>query len=321
MCASASSRTGGITYENKPGVRGLSYRLDDDLVLWRTKALVVSDALEPWLARWGLELVGRPAPPGGREPYPGAGEVSFVRRGDEALALKLLPAGSDEFGSAAVLRHWNGVGSVRVVDAAPGAVVIERLSPGNDLCDLVRGGRDDEATHILCDVMAKLNRPPPVDLRLRSIMDWGQGFARNRAAALAVGMPAELIDHGEALFFELCASPAAPIVLHGDLQHYNVLRDAAQGWLAIDPKGVLGEPAYETGAMLRNPTDDPDLFADPAIIARRVAVICERLGYSRDRVLGWCFAQWILSILWAIEDHLRYSPEWLRGPLAAKSLL
>jgi len=278
----------------------------------------MSETPAPWLARWDLELVGRPAPPGGREPYPGAGEVAFVRRGDEGLVLKLLPAGSDEFGTPAVLRHWDGHGAVRVVDAAPGAVLIERLSPGDDLCDLVRHGRDDEATHILCDVMAKLNRRPPADLALGSIADWGRGFARNRAAALAVGMPAELIDRGEALFFELCATQAAPVVLHGDLQHYNVIRDAERGWLAIDPKGILGEPAYETGAMLRNPTDDPDLFADPAIISRRVAVICERLGYSRDRVLGWCFAQWILSILWAIEDSLPYSPDWLRGPLAAK---
>lgn len=281
----------------------------------------MSDALEPWLARWGLDVVGRPPPPGGREPYPGAGEVAFVRRGGEALVLKLLPTGSDEYGSAAVLRHWDGVGAVRVVDAAPGALLLERLTPGADLCDLVRAGRDDAATLILCEVMAKLDRPPPSDLRLRSVADWGRGFARNRAAALAVGMPAALIDHGEALFFELCATQAAPVVLHGDLQHYNVIRDAGRGWLAIDPKGILGEPAYETGAMLRNPTDDPNLFADPAIIARRVTLICGRLGYPRERVLGWCFAQWILSILWAIEDHLDYAPDWLRGPLAAKSLL
>jgi streptomycin 6-kinase len=280
----------------------------------------MSETIESWLARWRLEFEALPSR-GGRSPYPGAGEVALVRRGGERLVLKLLPEGSDEFGSAAVLRHWNGVGAVRIVDEAPGAVLIERLTPGEDLCDLVRTGRDDAATHILCDVMAKLNRPAPAKLLQRSIVDWGQGFARNRGAALAVGMPADLIDQGEALFFELCASQATPIVLHGDLQHYNVLHDAVRGWLAIDPKGILGEPAYETGAMLRNPNEDLELSADSAVIARRADIMCERLGLDRERVIGWCFAQWILSILWAIQDHLDYSPAWLRGAFATKLLM
>jgi len=51
----------------------------------------MSDQIAPWLERWGLELEGRPPPPGGREPYPGAGEVAFVRRGARQLVLKLLP--------------------------------------------------------------------------------------------------------------------------------------------------------------------------------------------------------------------------------------
>ncbi len=281
----------------------------------------MSDQIAPWLERWGLELEGRPPPPGGREPYPGAGEVAFVRRGARQLVLKLLPERSDEYRSALVLRHWDGRGAVRVADAAPGAVLIERARPGDDLSDLVRAGRDDEATLILCEVMAALDRPAPQGGGFRSIADWSEGFARDRAAALNVGMPAELIDQGEALFFELCASQAEPILLHGDLQHYNVLNDAERGWLAIDPKGVLGEPAYETGAMLRNPTANPDLYADAAIIARRTHLICERLGYAKARVLGWCFAQWVLSILWAIEDGLPYASDWLRGPLAVKALL
>jgi streptomycin 6-kinase len=42
-------------------------------------------------------------------------------------------------------------------------------------------------------------------------------------------------------------------LLHGDLQHYNVLLDRKRGWLAIDPKGVVAEGEFELGAALRNP--------------------------------------------------------------------
>jgi streptomycin 6-kinase len=281
----------------------------------------VSDTLAPWLQRWGLALEGRPPLPGGREAYPGAGEVAFVRQGGRSLVLKLLPQSGDEQRSGEVLAHWDGLGAVRLIEQAPGAVLIERALPGDDLSPMVQAGRDEEATLILCQVMAQLNRPAPVAASCRTIVDWGQGFARNRPAAVGAGMDAGLIDRAERLFRQLCETQSEPIVLHGDLQHYNVVRDAARGWLAIDPKGILGEPAYETGAMLRNPVANPELYADSAIIDRRARTICAQLGYPYERVIGWCCSQWVLSVLWAIEDGLAFSPSWLDGPLAAQALL
>jgi streptomycin 6-kinase len=282
----------------------------------------VSAALDLFLRLWGLSLEGVPSLPAGREPYPGAGEVAFVRRGDRSLVLKLLPSGGGEWRSGEVLAHWEGRGAVRLVEQAPGAVLIERAMPGDELAPMVAAGRDEEATQILCDVVAQLNRPAPAAAAdFRTIADWGRGFARNRAAALEAGMDGDLIDRGERQFHQLCATQGQPILLHGDLQHYNVVRDANRGWLAIDPKGILGEPAYETGAMLRNPNDDPDYCADPAVIDRRARMICERLGYPYERVIGWCFAQWVLSDLWAIEDHVPFRPSWLDGERAAEALL
>jgi streptomycin 6-kinase len=282
---------------------------------------LVSDTLAPWLQRWGLDYEGRPPLPGRREPYPGAGEVAFVRRGGQSLVLKLLSPGGDEWRSGEVLAHWDGQGAVSLVEQAPGAVLIERAMPGDDLSAMVQDGRDDGATLILCDVMRRLNRPAPAAAPFRAAVDWGQGFERNRAAAVRVGMNGDLIDRAERLFHRLSETQADQIVLHGDLQHYNVVRDASRGWLAIDPKGILGEPAYETGAMLRNPIADQRLCADSQIIDRRATTICGDLGYSYERVVGWCFSQWVLADLWAIEDGLPFSPSWLDGPLAAEALL
>ena len=279
----------------------------------------MSDRLGPLLRQLGLSLTGRPDLANGRQPYAGSAPVAFVERDGAPLALKLLNRGSDEYQSAGILAHWRGRGAVQLIEADEGWVLIERVIPGDDLTGLVASGLDDEATLALCDVMAKLNRPPPRRHRMRTLADWGNGFARNRPAALALGMPAALIDRAEALFFELCRTQATPIVLHGDLQHYNVLRDAKRGWLAIDPKGVLGEPAYEPGALLRNP--QTDYCASVDAIDHRARLIAERLGYPYERLIGWCFSQWVLSVLWAIEDGLPYAPEWLAGPLAAELLL
>ncbi|MEO1248987.1 MAG: aminoglycoside resistance protein, partial [Pseudomonadota bacterium] len=62
------------------------------------------------------------------------------------------------------------------------------------------------------------------------------------------------------------------------------------------------QPKIRSGAMLRNPIEDESLFARRPIVERRVEIICDRLGFAPDRILGWAFAQMVLSVIWAIED-------------------
>jgi streptomycin 6-kinase len=92
------------------------------------------------------------------------------------------------------------------------------------------------------------------------------------------------------------------MLLHGDLQHYNVLYDNKRGWVAIDPKGVIGELEYEVGALLRNPMELPELYTQRATVERRVEILASVLPLDRSRVLRWCFAQAVLSAIWGVED-------------------
>jgi len=95
-----------------------------------------------------------------------------------------------------------------------------------------------------------------------------------------------------------------PVLLHGDLHQENILAARRQPWLAIDPKGLIGEPAYETGALLRNSL--PDLLKMPQarrVLARRVDQLSEELGLDRERIRGWGIAQAVLSVWWGIEDE------------------
>ena len=116
--------------------------------------------------------------------------------------------------------------------------------------------------------------------------------------------PDPLVAQAEQLFAELIATMAEPVLLHGDLHHENIL-DAGDGrWLAIDPKGLIGEPAYEVGALLRNPL--PRLLAAPSpgrILARRIAQLAEELALGRTRLRDWALAQAVLSAWWSYEDH------------------
>ncbi|MGH7539484.1 MAG: aminoglycoside phosphotransferase family protein, partial [Gemmatimonadota bacterium] len=182
-------------------------------------------------------------------------------------------------------------------------------------------GRDDEATDILGEVVASMSEASPPTAGHPRAEDWGEGFDRY----LAMGdrrIPTDLVEEARARWRDLCRSQAEARLLHGDLQHYNVLLDWGRGWLAIDPKGVVAEKAFELGAALRNPHGVPELYT-PAALERRVGRLTGALGLEGERVVAWAFAQAVLSAVWTIEDEEERDPEGpaLRVAEAARTLL
>ena len=98
------------------------------------------------------------------------------------------------------------------------------------------------------------------------------------------------------------------MLLHGDLQHYNVLFSRNRGWVAIDPKGVVGELEYEVGALLRNPVERPELFASSGTVTRRLETLTTLVDLDYSRTLAWSFAQAVLSAIWDVEDGYPVNP-------------
>jgi streptomycin 6-kinase len=221
------------------------------------------------------------------------------------LILKAGMANAELVTEMAALQVYDGRGVVRLIDADPeqGVLLLERLRPGTML---VAVGDDEKETAIAAAVMAQLWQPLPEGHTFPSVAQWGSGLAEIRPyfGGSSGPLPERLVTQAERLFADLLASMAEPVLLHGDLHHYNILAAGRQPWLAIDPKGVAGEPAYEIGAFLRNPR--PDLFYEPdagRILGRRVDQFAERLKLDRQRLIAWGIAQAVLSAWWSIEDH------------------
>jgi streptomycin 6-kinase len=124
-----------------------------------------------------------------------------------------------------------------------------------------------------------------------------------------------LVDIAEGFFTELLSSTETPVLLHGDLHHFNIL-SAGDRWVAIDPKGVVGERTFEAGAFLENP--GPECYLDLDIQRRRVDVLCEETGFDRDRVLRYATAHAVLSAWWMFEDT---GGGWESGCACAEVLL
>jgi streptomycin 6-kinase len=103
-----------------------------------------------------------------------------------------------------------------------------------------------------------------------------------------------------------------PKLLHGDLHHWNILSAKRAPWLAIDPKGVIGELAYETGAWIRNPFPELLKWPNPGkTLSRRMDQFAMELALDRERILGWSFYQAVLAAWWSYEDGDQDWENWL----------
>lgn len=225
-----------------------------------------------------------------------------------ALVLKLAPPGQGIAAEAAALAAMQGRGAVALLRAAPedGALLLARALPGNLLLDLARRD-DDAATRIAARLIAALPVAPPAGEPFAEAAGWGRALATGRGR-----LDAALIDRTAGQLADLAASAPPPLLLHGDLHHANILADGA-GWVATDPKGLLGEPAAEAACLLRNP-------ADPTLLARaprRAAIIAEEAGLDRARVLAWGQAGAVIAACWAVEDGAAPAP-WLAAEAALR---
>jgi streptomycin 6-kinase len=251
--------------------------------------------------------------------------VAEARRRDGTEAVvKLAPPWED--GELAqeihALRLYAGNGACRLLeaDADLGALLLERLRPGTMLRD-VAASDDDAATRIGADVMQRLWRPAaelPERGQFRPLAEWFRAFPRHRAFFAGAGpFPPGVLDHAEALVRELLATSPREVLLHADFHHDNVLASGRAGWLAIDPKGMLGDPGYEVGPFLLNP--DPDGPAKSAVLLnRRLDIFAEALAYDGGRLRAWAIAHAVLSACWTAENN---GDGWQPAIAAAENLI
>ena len=160
---------------------------------------------------------------------------------------------------------------------------------------MARGGQDREATHILCAAIARLHAPraAPPPATLVPLEVWFRALPA--AAAVHGGVMATSWRAAR----RLLADPLDVTPLHGDVHHDNVLDAGQRGWLAIDPKGLIGERGFDYANIVCNP--DIETAAAPGTLAGRAAIICAETGLERDRMLGWILAWAGLSAAFTLE--------------------
>ncbi len=203
------------------------------------------------------------------------------------------------------LSVFNGNGSVNLLNAdrKKAVILIEQVNPGIPLSTIID---DTKATRILASVMKKLWKPLPKNNNFQTISQWTNALAKypNRYKDFNnPPIPWSLTNQAAKLFKELIATSYPLVLTHADLHHDNILKSDRDRWLAIDPKGIAAEPAYDTAAMIRNPYKIiKDVQDIDKLLKNRIMVLSQELGIDPKRIHKWCFAQTVLSGVRTTDD-------------------
>ena len=225
--------------------------------------------------------------------------VAPVRQSDGSSAVLKLCFIDDEFHSqAAALRAFAGRSSVNLLDAdlTTGALLLERLEPGESLSIL----HDDALEiHAAADLMRRLWRPPPDDFAFLPISEW---LDRADLPDTLPGQKHSLPWLAPALAraHEMLGDTREAKLLHGDL-HYDNILSSQRGWLAIDPKGIVGDPSWELAPLLIN---NLDAAGDGwrVVVRRRLDQLCDELSLEREPAYAISAARSLQSRFWSLRD-------------------
>ena len=228
-----------------------------------------------------------------------------VVRGDGSLAvvkeLKPFDDVEDELRGAHLLDWRDGHGLVRLLGIESNSMLLEYAGETMLSHTLAEQG-DTAATEIAAGVMEALHAPSAKPVP-RDLQPLRQRFASlfTKARADSDAGTASLYVEAAEIAERLLADPLDVRPLHGDLHHENILQ-GPRGWLAIDPKGLLGDPGFDAANMFYNPLGRLDLCTDPRRIAGMAQVFSRTLRQDPRRVLDHAVAYGCLSSSWHSED-------------------
>ena len=239
--------------------------------------------------------------------FAAGGQISMivlVRTADGTPAvLKIGMVTRETSQEHAALAHWGGRGAVRLLRAEPerGAMLLERLHADVSLRSLAEPRAMLEATGLL----QRLWVPPPEGHSFATVAERTGALAgplRERRGQPYAADAAPLVDEALELHGWLLAGAPEEVLLHGDFHHGNVLAAERMPWLAIDPKPLVGERAFDLAWLAKDRL--ATLVAKPgarSAARRRVAELSEALEVPADRLRGWAVFRAVEAGLWSLS--------------------
>lgn len=278
-------------------------------------------------AEWDLQIVGAPFDGGV------CGWVAPVRGSGGDAVLKVTWPHPEAATEAAALRWWNGTGAVRLLaeDPAVWVMLLERCLPGVALRDAElphqRGlALGAEVLHGLWGKGVPTDEGRPFDA-MEEVCDRWADLAEIRvdtygAALQALGTDPGILTLGVSLLRTLPRSASRQVVVHGDFNPGNVLTAQRAPYLAIDPKPMVGDPAYDPWPLVAQLGDPFQLDDAASEVAERIRQLAELLDLSAERIAAWGVARDVEGGLWAAsEGRPAEGADWIRSAMTVAPML
>jgi streptomycin 6-kinase len=262
-----------------------------------------------WLARLPFlvdELVERWAcVPDGEVLHGGVGVIIPVRRQAEGAAvLKVSFPHPGNVHEPDAFAKWRGRGAVLLHerDDKRFAMLLERAQTST-LAEVEDG---DEVMTVAGRISRRLavSAPPGLPRLGDQADDWEEQL-RKDARELAHPLSRPVLDATVATIRELGRAQPDTLI-HGDLHARNILRADREPWLAVDPKGYVGDPAYDGGTLLKTRAltllEADDLRK---AVHRALDIFAEAAELDRERVQRWAQFHAVQAAFWGRRHGFR----------------
>ena len=267
--------------------------------------IALPDLVERAVHRWQLVL-GRPFEDGmaaWTAPATGPDGVATV--------LKISWPHAEARHEVAALEAWAGRGAVRLLASHHDdwALLLARCTPGTALRDCRPQEREQlrvgaELLERMAAAQVPTGGPFPSLVRLAAdLADIASARIERFVGSAPIPLDRGLLVRAVELLRTLPLDAPREGLAHGDLNPGNILRDdaadGATGWVAIDPKAVVGDLAWDPWPLMTQIDDWTQVVAPAVTLADRSRLVADLTGLDAARVAAWSTARGVESALWA----------------------
>jgi streptomycin 6-kinase len=222
-----------------------------------------------------------------------------IRNNGEEVVLKVVLSRKEFLAELETIKLMKGKVMVELLeyDVDSRIMILERLSPGITLAEI---DSEEEAVWIAAQIMKRLWIAAPEGTDIQTVTDRENSLKRiieNNPDGFKQ-ISKETLQKALLIFKQLNSQISNPYLLHGDLHHYNILKNG-DSWVAIDPKGLIGDREYDVIQYLLNKLPETNV---KDTIEKRIDIFVKELNLDKKRLLLRGFSHAVLSTCWTIED-------------------